>query len=129
MHVCCIFVLIQREVAVYANSNKNGVVKMMETGALMFYIITVFQGASLYFMMYYDQTVRELMIIFPNLTEMQLIALEMKLPLCILKFTESDEYFGLCPEWLFIELSVWVCFAFTMVLLMIKSRFIQIGVN
>ncbi len=45
-------------------------IKLMETAALMFYIITLFQGSSLFFMMYYDQTLNELVDIFENLSEM-----------------------------------------------------------
>lgn len=53
----------------------------------------------------------------------------MEIPPCIISFQESEKYFGLTPEWLFIELVAWACFVSTLIILMIKSRFSQIGIN
>ena len=51
------------------------------------------------------------------------------MPVCIRDFEESFKYFGLCPEWILIELTVWACFTTTMLILMIKSRLFQVGIN
>ena len=96
---------------------------MFETLALILYMITLFGGSQLFFMMYYDQSASELKWIFPELNEMQLKAIDIELPLCIKKFHETDEFFGYCPEWLFLELVAWACFVTTLIILMIKSRF------
>ena len=70
MHIFCVAVLIKREIYVYSSANRNGMMKMFETLALILYMITLFGGSQLFFMMYYDQSASELKWIFPELNEM-----------------------------------------------------------
>lgn len=51
------------------------------------------------------------------------------LPMCINNQKDLTKYFGHAFEWLLLEFGVWIIFLFTMLILLIQSRFKNIGID